>query len=202
MIALTERMLLRAIETVCLALLVTLALSVVYSTTMRYLGASPAWYDEIASVLLAWLTYFGAAYAVFLRQHMGFSGIVTALPKPFAVALALFSEVLVIAYFAVVAWYGNAVLAVAKWDSLLSLRWMTLDIVQSVIPVASVIMIIGTLLTLPRALRQAAEGIGAEHAEIEQAIAEAEAETAALAKTPLAQSSKRQPPLAQKEAAK
>lgn len=181
MIALIERILLRAIETICLLLLVILAVSVVYATTTRYLGASPAWYDEIASVLLAWLTYFGAAYAVFLRQHMGFSGIVTALPRHLAVALALFSELLVITYFAVVAWYGNAVLAVAKWDSLLSLRWMTLDIVQSVIPIASVIMIIGTLLTLPRALRTAAEGIDPEHAEIEQAIADAEAETAALA---------------------
>ena len=181
MIAMIERILLRAIETICLLLLVILAVSVVYSTTMRYLGASPAWYDEIASVLLAWLTYFGAAYAVFLRQHMGFSGIVTALPKPLAVALALFSELLVITYFAVVAWYGNSVLAVAKWDSLLSLRWMTLDIVQSVIPIASVIMIIGTVLTLPRALRFAAEGIDPEHAEIEQAIAEAEAENSAMA---------------------
>lgn len=181
MIALIERILLRAIETICLLLLVILAVSVVYATTMRYLGASPAWYDEIASVLLAWLTYFGAAYAVFLRQHMGFSGIVTALPRHLAVAVALFSELLVITYFAVVAGYGNAVLAVAKWDSLLSLRWMTLDIVQSVIPIASVIMILGTLLTLPRALRAAADGIDPEHAEIEQAIAEAEAETAALA---------------------
>lgn len=181
MIALIERILLRAIETICLLLLVTLAVSVVYATTMRYLGASPAWYDEIASVLLAWLTYFGAAYAVFLRQHMGFSGIVTALPRHLAVALAFFSELLVITYFTVVAWHGNAVLAVAKWDSLLSLRWMTLDIVQSVIPIASVIMILGTLLTLPRALRAAADGINPEHAEIEQAIADAEAETAALA---------------------
>lgn len=180
MVAKIERLLLWAIETVCLALLVTLAGAVVYSTTMRYLGASPAWYDEIASVLLAWLTYFGAAYAVFMRQHMGFSGIVIALPKSAAIVLTLFSELLVIIYFSVTAYYGNAVLAVAKWDSLLSLRWMTLDIVQSVIPIASVLMIIGTLFTLPRALRLAEQGIDPEHAEIDKAIAEAEAETATL----------------------
>lgn len=181
MIALIERVLLRTVETICLALLVALAASVVYSTTMRYLGASPAWYDEMASVMLAWLTYFGATYAVFMRQHMSFSGLVTALPKPAAVAVALVSELLVIAYFAVVAWYGNAVLAVAKWDSLLSLPSLTLDIVQSVIPATSVLMIVGTLLTLPRALRAAAAGIDSEHAEIEQAIAAAEAEAAAMA---------------------
>jgi TRAP-type C4-dicarboxylate transport system permease small subunit len=179
MISLFERALVRGLEVICLALLVTLTAAVIYSTTMRYFGASPSWYDEIASVLLAWLTYFGASYALFLRQHMSFGGIVAALPRGPAVAMALFSEILVLLYFAVVAWYGNAVLAVAKWDSLLSLRWMTLDIVQSVIPVTAVLMIIGTLLTMPRALRDAAAGVDHEHAEIEQAIAEAEREKAA-----------------------
>jgi len=176
MIALTEKLLLRLIETICLALLVILAAAVVYSTTMRYLGASPSWYDEIASVLLAWLTYFGASYAMFLRNHMGFGGLVAALPRPAAVALALLSEALVLAYFALVAWYGNAVLSVAAYDSLLSLPWMTLDIVQSVIPVTAVLMMIGALLTMPRAIREAAEGVDREHAEIEQAIADAEKE--------------------------
>jgi TRAP-type C4-dicarboxylate transport system permease small subunit len=180
MVALFERVLLRSLEAICLALLVTLTVSVVYSATMRYFGASPSWYDEIASVLLAWLTYFGATYAVFLRQHMGFGGFVAALPRIPAVALALVAEILVIGFFAVVAWYGYAVLAVAKWDSLLSLRWMTLDIVQSVIPITAVMMIIGTLLTMPRVLRNAASGIDQEHAEIEQVIAQAERETASI----------------------
>lgn len=178
MVAKIETALVWLIETICLALLIALALSVIYSTTMRYLGASPSWYDEIASVLLAWLTYFGATYALFLRHHMSFGGIVTALPRRAAIALALFSEFLVVGFFAVVAWYGNAVLAVAKWDSLLSIRWMTLDIVQSVIPITAVLMIIGTFLTMPRALRNAAAGIDTDHAEIEQAIAEAERENA------------------------
>ena len=71
-------------------------------------------------------------------------------------------------------------LAVAKWDSLLSLRWLTLDIVQSVIPISAVLMIIGTLLSLPRTLRHAAQGIDREHADIEQAIADAEQENAAV----------------------
>lgn len=183
MIASFERVLLRGIETVCLALLLMLTAAVIYSTTARYFGASPSWYDEIASVLLAWLTYFGASYAVFMRQHMSFGGLVAMLPRKAAIGLTLFSELLVISYFAVVAYYGNAVLAVAKWDSLLSLRWMTLDIVQSIIPISAGLMIVGTVLTLPRALRDAAAGIDHEHAEIEQAIADAEREnTAALRK--------------------
>ena len=181
MIAWIERTILRVIETICLALLVILAVSVVYSTTMRHLGASPTWYDEVASVLLAWLTYFGASYAIFTRSHMAFAGLVSALPRRFAVALAILSELLVIGYFALVAWYGAAVLKVAAFDALLSLPWLTLDIVQSVIPISAILMILGTLLTLPRAIRDAAEGVDREHAGIEQAIAEAEKDAGALA---------------------
>lgn len=176
MLSLLERALLRLIETIGLALLLALTFSVIYATTMRYVGASPRWYDELASVMLAWLTYFGATYAVFMRQHMGFSGLVTALPRRLAVALTLVSEILVLVFFGLVAWFGYKVLAVAAYDSLLSIRWLTLDIVQSVIPVTAVLMIIGTLLTMPRALRDAAAGIDSEHAEIAHAIAEAEAE--------------------------
>ncbi|MEO1960459.1 MAG: TRAP transporter small permease subunit, partial [Paracoccus sp. (in: a-proteobacteria)] len=81
MIVQTEKILLRLIESICLVLLVVLAVAVVYSTTMRYLGSSPSWYDEVASVLLAWLTYFGATYAVFTRSPMGFAGLVAAWPR-------------------------------------------------------------------------------------------------------------------------
>ncbi len=175
MIALIEKTLLRLIETVCLILLVTLAACVIYSTTMRYLGASPAWYDEIASVLLAWLTYFGATYAVFMRHHMGFAGLVTAMPRRFAIATAILGEGLVVVYFAIIGWFGYAVLSVASYDALVSLPWMTLDIVQSVVPITAVLMIIGTLLTMPRTVRDAAAGIDREQVEIDHAITEAEA---------------------------
>lgn len=180
MISVIEKFLLRLLETICLLLLFALTASVLYSTTMRYLGASPSWYDEVASVLLAWLSYFGATYAVFLRQHMGFAGLVTALPAAPAVALALVAEVLVLGYFALTGWYGYAVLEVAAWDAMLSLPWVSLDIVQSVIPITAALMIVGTLITMPRALRDAASGVDREHSEIDQAIAEAEAGAAAV----------------------
>jgi len=175
MIDFIEKALLRVIETISIALLVVLSVSVIYSTTMRYLGMSPAWYDEIASVLLAWLSYFGASYAALMRHHMGFSGLVSALPRNLSIAIALFGEFTVIAFFAVVAWYGSLVLKVAAYDALLSLPWMSLDYVQSIIPISAMLMIICNLLTLPRTLRDVAAGIDREHEEINQAIADAEA---------------------------
>ena len=37
----------------------------------RTLGASLVWYDEVASVLLAWLTFYGSALASVKRAHIG-----------------------------------------------------------------------------------------------------------------------------------
>jgi TRAP-type C4-dicarboxylate transport system permease small subunit len=111
---------------------------------------------------------------------MSFAGVVIALPRNLAIGFTLLAEMLVLAYFAAVAWFGNAVLAAAKWDSLLSLPWISLDIIQSVIPVTAVLMMVGTLITMPRAIRDAAAGVNPDQLEIKHAIAEAEKDVAAI----------------------
>lgn len=170
--------LVRVIEVICILILVTLASIVIYSATMRWLGASPSWYDEIAQVLLAWLTYFAAVYAALMREHMRFSGIVLAMPKVPRVVVFLAGEFLVIAFFAIVGWYGWKLLEFLTFDSLLSLRWVSMAVVQSVIPVTSGLIIVATLLNLPRSLADVVGGVDKEHEAIAAAIAEAEAENA------------------------
>ena len=46
---------------VVIALMVGLTTVVVAAVIYRKMGASLSWYDEIAGVLLAWITYSGAA---------------------------------------------------------------------------------------------------------------------------------------------
>lgn len=167
------------VEIACLALLVALTGVVVYATTMRYLGASPSWYDEVAQVLLAWLSYFAAVYAMFRRQHMGFAGLVLAMPVPLRLVLVLLAEAAVLTFFGIAVWYGAAILEFAAYDTLISLPGVSLAVVQSVIPITGALMILASLTTLPDVLRDALSGIDKEHAEIEQAIADAEAEARA-----------------------
>ena len=50
----------RILEITVIILMCALALLVVVAVGFRKAGAALAWYDEIASVLLAWLTYYGA----------------------------------------------------------------------------------------------------------------------------------------------
>jgi cytochrome c biogenesis protein CcdA len=44
-------------------LITVLFLLVTVAVAYRELGAALTWYDEVATILLAWLTYFGSAYA-------------------------------------------------------------------------------------------------------------------------------------------
>ncbi len=178
MAKLLHKVLLGAVEVICIVILVTLASVVIYASSMRWLGASPSWYDEIASVLLAWLTYFAAVYAALLREHMRFSGIVLNMPKIPRITVFLLGEFLLIAFFAIVGWYGWKLLDFLTFDTLLSLRRVPMSVVQAVIPVASVLLIIATIINLPRGLRDMIGGVDMEHEAIEAAIAEAEAENA------------------------
>ena len=52
-----------ALEWVVMFLMVALALEVVAGVVFRAVGHSLVWYDEVASVLLAWLTFYGSALA-------------------------------------------------------------------------------------------------------------------------------------------
>ncbi len=47
----------RLLETAVVLLVLTLTMVVVVAVIYRKAGASLSWYDEVASVLLAWVTY-------------------------------------------------------------------------------------------------------------------------------------------------
>ena len=49
--------------------MVGMAAEVTLGVVFRALGHSLAWYDEVASVLLAWLTFYGAALASVRRAR-------------------------------------------------------------------------------------------------------------------------------------
>ena len=70
----------RLLEWVVIVLMVALAVEVTLGVVFRFVGHALAWYDEIASVLLAWLTFYGAALASVRRAHIGCPEIVDKLP--------------------------------------------------------------------------------------------------------------------------
>ncbi len=130
-----------------------LAIVVVLGVGFRKFGAALVWYDEVASVLLAWLTYYGAALAALKRAHIGFPNLVQGLRDTWRVPIVVVGEAIVIAFFLVAAWGGWRVLVILEGSSLVSLPGVPTRLTQSVIPVGAVLFVIAQLLSMPEVLR-------------------------------------------------
>ena len=59
------------LEAVVILLMAALAIEVTVGVIFRTSGHALVWYDEIASILLAWLTFYGSALAAVKRAHIG-----------------------------------------------------------------------------------------------------------------------------------
>ncbi|MFZ9297949.1 MAG: TRAP transporter small permease, partial [Hylemonella sp.] len=117
------------LEWVVMFLMVVLAVEVTLGIVYRTLGQSLVWYDEVASVLLAWLTFYGSALASVKRGHIGCPELVDQLSPPLKRAIGIFSQMLVIAFFALLGWVGASILPVLAGDALVSLPWVPMSFV-------------------------------------------------------------------------
>jgi TRAP-type C4-dicarboxylate transport system permease small subunit len=163
----------RALTAFVIFLLASLAVIVLMGVTYRKLGIAMVWYDEVASIALAWLTYYGAALAALKRAHIGFPGLVNAMPPLVRVPLVLLGEVIVIGFFALLAWYGYQVLDILQGDTMVSLPWVPTQLTQSVIPIGAVLFILAQIFSLPELLAQA-RGAGVVDAEKQEMVKELE----------------------------
>ena len=146
------------LEWITILLMVGLAGIVIVSVVYRWSGNSLVWYDEVASVGLAWLTYYAAALAAVKRSHIGVPGLVAAMQPKFRVPTVLFAEACVMGFFIALAWLGLEVLEVLEGDTLVSLPEVGTELTQSVIPIGAILFIIAELLNLPTMIKEAREG--------------------------------------------
>ena len=155
----------RLLEGVCLLLMVGLAVVVMLAVAFRYGGASLVWYDEVAAIMLVWLTYYGAALAALRRAHLGFPGVISSARPALRIVALILSEATVIGFFLVIAWYGWQVIVILASDRLTSLPWVPVWFTQSVIPVGSVLIALAEVLTMPERWHEARTGARAQEHE-------------------------------------
>ena len=136
------------LEYTAIILMIGLTLVVIAGVAFRKAGASLVWYDEVASILLVWLTYYGACLAALDRAHIGFPTIVQSVGPGLRRSLLWIREGVVIAFFLLTAWAGWRVLLVLEGSYLASLPWVPARLTQSVIPIGSVLFILAELLSL------------------------------------------------------
>jgi TRAP-type transport system small permease protein len=148
----------RLLEWIAIVLMATLAVEVTVGVAFRYSGYSLVWYDEVATILLAWVTFYGSALAVMKHAHMGVPEIVRMMPPGMRIAATIFAQLCTLGFYALLAWMGYVVLEVLASDTLVSLPEVSVAYAQSVIPVSAVLIMIAQLLVFPEVLSEARRG--------------------------------------------
>ena len=141
---LLQRVMTRALEWFLIFLMIVLTAVVVVAVLYRIAGDSLSWYDEVAAVLLSWVTYYGACLAALERKHIGVDSVLLMLPTKFRLIGVIVAEAFVIGFFVLMAWAGYQVVMILVTPVLLTLLGTFL------VPYVLVISI-GNILRLPKA---------------------------------------------------
>ena len=134
--------------------MIALSITVLLGVCFRWAGHSLVWYDEIAGIQLAWITYFGSAYASLKGLHIGMPTLIKVFPKDIRKILFVLSKIIIFLFFLVLTYYGTKVIIVLRGDTLVTLDWIPQSFVQSVIPVSSLLIIISEFLFYKEAYEQ------------------------------------------------
>lgn len=148
----------RLLEAIVITLMVGLSVVVLLGVAYRSAGAALVWYDEVAAIMLAWLTYYGAALAALKRSHIGVPEVIRMVPPAWRAVMFAVAEILVIGFFALTAWIGYEVLVILEGSTLVSLPEVPEQLAQSVIPIGAVLFIIAEVLSMPDAWRKTMAG--------------------------------------------
>lgn len=153
-------------------ILAVLAIIIILSIFSRFFGVSLYWYDEVSAILLAWLTFYGAALCAINRNHMGFGNLVAAMPLHLKKIVFIVNEIIVISFFVLLAWAGFYILSVFGDETLTSLDFIPMALAQSALPIGCVLFVVAEILSMPKAFKSLLEGKTQDDEEIEQALQE------------------------------
>ncbi|MEY3961918.1 MAG: TRAP transporter small permease subunit [Proteobacteria bacterium] len=134
--------------------MIFLSLTVVVGVCFRWSGHSLVWYDEVAGIQLAWITYFGSAYASLKGLHIGMPTLIKVFPKDIRKILFVISKIIIFLFFLILTYYGTKVIIVLRGDTLVTLDWIPQSFVQAVIPASSVLIIISEFFSYEEAYKQ------------------------------------------------
>jgi TRAP-type C4-dicarboxylate transport system permease small subunit len=116
----------------------------------RYLlSASLAWYDEFASYLLVWLTFYGAVAASYHNRHIQFGTVVERFTANTRRKVATVAELFILGFNVVLFYYGWLLMQKMGDETAVSLAWIRMGWVYSVLPITGGIM---SLISLDRLL--------------------------------------------------
>ena len=123
-------------------LLILMVVVVSLGVFFRYfLNASLVWYDEFASYLLVWLTFYGAVVALYHQRHIGFEVVVNGLLPETKRIVEFISQSFVLGFQIVLCYYGWLLTRKMGDETAVSLIWIKMGWVYSVLPITGGLML-------------------------------------------------------------
>jgi TRAP-type C4-dicarboxylate transport system permease small subunit len=137
------------IEWWAVCLLAGLVIIVCLGVFFRYvLNSSLTWYDEFASYMLVWLTFYGTVVADYQSRHIGFDLLVGKLPPPARRAVDFAAELAVLGFQFVLLYYGWELTRRMGDETAISLPWVKVTWISSVLPITGGILFLISLTRL------------------------------------------------------
>jgi TRAP-type transport system small permease protein len=137
------------IEWWAVCLLVAMTAIVCFGVFFRYvLNSSLVWYDEFASYLLVWLTFYGCVVVDYQRRHIGFDLFVNKMAPRVRRAVDIVGELAVLGFQFVLFYYGWVLTERMGDETAISLPWVKVTWISSVLPITGglLLLISGTRL--------------------------------------------------------
>jgi TRAP-type C4-dicarboxylate transport system permease small subunit len=137
-------------ENLAAALLGLMLVVMCWQVLTRYVvGAPSEWSEEASRYLYVYVVFLGTSAAISSRSHVSITYFSDLLPPPGRLALSLGVDVLILAFLAVMVWWGGKA-TLRNVDIPLSVTQVSYAWVYVVVPVTSAIMIVRTLLLMGR----------------------------------------------------
>ena len=130
-------------------LLILMVTVVSLGVFFRYvLESALVWYDEFASYLLVWLTFYGAVVASYRQRHIGFEVVVGRFERGTRKIVDIVGECFVLGFQFVLFYYGWQLTEKMGDETAVSLVWVKMSWVYSVLPITGGLMFLISLVRL------------------------------------------------------
>ena len=141
------------VEWCAVLLLALMVLLVSLGVFFRYvLNSALAWYDEFASYLLVWLTFYGAVVVSYRHRHIGFEVVLDRLMPNTRKIMEVVAEFFVLGFQVVLFYYGWLLTRKMGDETAVSLVWVKMGWVYSVLPITGALMLLISVQRLIRLL--------------------------------------------------
>jgi TRAP-type C4-dicarboxylate transport system permease small subunit len=130
------------IEWWAVCLLAAMVAVVCLAVFFRYvLNSSLTWYDEFASYLLVWLTFYGCVVVDYRRRHIGFELVVDKLAPTARKVVDVIAEIAVLGFQFVLCYYGWILTQRMGDETAISLPWVKVGWINSVLPITGALLL-------------------------------------------------------------